>query len=124
MRPHIFIGCIVVAIVGMWMLLTTTSPATVHPLVILLFFLLLYTAVMGVMTCLLYLVSKHLSAGRTAVAHSSEFLLRRSYLYASVVAFAPVIILAMRSVGAASNIDMGLVVTFETLALFYVWRRS
>lgn len=107
-------------------LLNTTTPSTIPPIGILAFFVLLYTLVLIGLTYFLLGVSRGLSliGRRLSWRRSHDLSLRRAYLYASVLAFAPVILLGMNSVGTTSLVDAGLVVLFELIACFYVWRRS
>lgn len=45
------------------------------------------------------------------------------YYYASVVSLAPVIMLGMVSMGGVGVLEVGLVLIFETIALFYIHKR-
>lgn len=107
-------------------LLNTTTPSTIPPIGILAFFVLLYTLVLIGLTYFLLGASRGLAliGRRLSWRRSYALSLRRAYLYASVLAFAPVILLGMNSVGTTSLVDTGLVVLFELIACFYVWRRS
>lgn len=116
----------IVAAGGLVWILQTTAPASVHPLVVLLVFVMLYVLVLTVLTFFIFGMShvfmklfhtRHMTQG-------SGMSFYRAYLYASVLAFAPVALLAMRSVGQQGIGDTLLVMLFEVLACFYVWRRS
>lgn len=49
---------------------------------------------------------------------------RKAYYTASVLAFAPVLLLAMQSVGQLQIRDVVLVVAFMSIAIFYVLKRT
>lgn len=104
----------------------TTTPSSVHPLGLLAVFFLLYIIMLLTTVFLLY-------AGRSASAAFlsrfpgrtlQPFSLRAAYLYASVLAFGPIVLLAMQSVAVLGWTDILLVIAFEIIACFYVWRRS
>jgi hypothetical protein len=112
--------------IGLVWITQTTAPASVHPLVVLLIFGMLYVLVLSVLTFYIFwgsrLVVRFVRIRRTAGQNGVS--IYRAYIYASVLAFGPVALLAMRSVGQESLGDILLVVLFEALACFYVWRRS
>jgi hypothetical protein len=107
-------------------LLSSANPTTISPAGILVVFLLLYTSILGVLTYILYAGSfitvriLHAVTKRRVTVLS----LKNSYLFASVLAIAPVILVAMQSVEAMGLSDIALVLLFELLACFYVWRRT
>ena len=107
-------------------ILSSANPTTISPAGILIVFLLLYTSVLGVLTYILYLGS--FAAARISsmvMGRSIDTLsLKSSYIFASVLAIAPVILIAMQSVAAMDVSDVALVILFELLACFYVWRRT
>lgn len=117
---------IVIASTLLVFLLQTTTPSTIPPIGILAFFVLLYTLVLCGLTYFLLATSRLVSwlRRKMSLRASAHLTLRRAYLYASVLAFAPVIILAMQSVGTTGLTDILLVILFEAIACFYVWRRA
>lgn len=125
MLRRILVIAAVAAAIGLGWVTQTTAPASVHPLVVLLVFGMIYVLVLSVLTFFIYwgsrLVVRLLKRPTSRVAAISLY---RAYVYASVIAFAPVALLAMKSVGQESIGDVLLVVLFEVLACFYVWRRS
>ncbi len=50
--------------------------------------------------------------------------MQRAYIYATILAFGPVILIGMRSVGSFGLVDIFLVALFELIACFYIWRRQ
>lgn len=106
-------------------ILNQTSPSTITPLGILFVFLLFYTSTLGVVTFFLYFGSRLLQklAAPVSRIRFRILTLRESYLFGSVLAIAPIILLAMQSVEAIGLADIGLILLFELLACFYIWRR-
>jgi hypothetical protein len=101
----------------------STNPAEVGPSGVFVVFILLYLFWLGVMFILLRIatfVVKKLYKKVTA-KHSSEKL---AYYIASVVAFVPVLLLALQSVGQLELRDVVLVFIFAALAIFYIIKRA
>lgn len=117
---------ILVSAILLAILLQTTTPSTIPPIGILAFFVLFYTLVLVGLTYFLLGLSLVLSwlGAKLSWHRSFKLSLRRGYLYASVLAFAPVILVGMNSVGTTSALDLSLVLLFELIACFYVWRRT
>lgn len=115
-----------IAAILLVVLVQSTTPSTTSPVSILAIFGLIYTLAFGVLTFFIYWASFGVAKiGKALSLRRLEALsIRRASMYALVVAFAPVILLAMQSVGAMSFTDVLLVVLFEAVALFYMWRRG
>lgn len=108
-------------------LLFTTTPASTGPLGILAFFVFMYLSVLGVLTFLFRGVSLLASKApwlRSKRLRLNELTLRRSYYYASVIALAPVMIVAMQSVGEIGPYQILLVLFFIIIAWVYVTNRT
>lgn len=127
MRDMRFIGIIsLLSIIVLAFVLSSTNPSTINPAGILLVYLLMYTSCLGVVTYFLYYGSAaasnlvNLLTGKM-IARLSR---RRAYLFGSVIAIAPVVLIAIQSISSVGITDFGLVILFEILACFYVWRRS
>ncbi|MCA9336909.1 hypothetical protein KC955_03540 [Candidatus Saccharibacteria bacterium] len=101
-------------------LLQSTSPSTIHPLGILLVFVLFYLLALGVLTFFMYGIARALNAFRRK---KQEIRLQQLYYYASVLALAPVMIVGMRSIGHSGLQDVALVILFEIIVCFYVMKR-
>ena len=106
-------------------LMQATTPSSIHPLGILVVFVLIYLLALGVLTFfvfwgsrLMIKVYKRAKAGTGAV-----LTLRRAYLYGSVLALAPVMIIGIASIGRLDFYQILLVLLFEGAACFYVARR-
>lgn len=111
-------GAAVVGLLGIFM---WTTPADVHPMVILVTFVFLYITVLSTLFFLMKIVFALVDRGREGKVYASVHVL---YMYASVLALAPIIALAMRSVGALRPVELILIVVFEVVACFYIWRRT
>lgn len=112
----------------LFVVLQITSPSTIHPVGLLGVFVLLYFTI-GVATLYtLYFGSRAISrivASMNGSQKKPEVLtMQRAYIYATVIALAPVILLGMRSVDSFGFIDLALVLLFEVIACFYIWRRQ
>ena len=102
----------------------STNPAEIGPSGVFVIFVLLYLFWLGVMFILLRVVSfliKKLVKRSPTLRYLNG---RVAYYIASVVAFVPVLILAMQSVGQLEVRDIALVIVFASLAIFYIVRRT
>ena len=106
-------------------ILQSTSPSTVHPVVILVVFVLIYLLALGVLTFLILGINRTMKSfvpsHRKSIVHIS---LEKSYYFASVLALAPVLYLGVRSVGYAGVYEIMLIVLFEAIACFFVAKRK
>jgi len=118
----------VLAALILFVVMQVVTPATIHPVGLLGVFILLYITAGAIVVFGLYYGSRVVRrlalrfTGRTAGLQTLT--IQRSYLYATVLAFAPVILIGMRSVGSFGAIDILLVGLFEVIACFYIWRRQ
>ena len=101
-------------------LFQSTSPSSIHPLGILFVFLLIYVLVLGVLAFLLYGFILLLAKIRKKADHLS---FRRAYIFASVIALGPVMIVGMSSIGRMGIYEFLLIMAFEAVACFYVARQ-
>lgn len=123
------VAAIVVVMTGLllFILLQMTTPATIGPLGILVVFILLYVSVLGVLTFLLFGISKVVNKVSSSFIVKPPFsllTLRRSYYFSSVIALAPVILLGMQSVGEVGVYDVLLVILFVAIACMYISKRT
>lgn len=105
------------SLVVLSVLFQVTSPSSVHPLVILVVFILIYLLALGVLTFFLHGIQ---SLVALVGHHRQSVSLHRSYYFASVLALAPVILLAMWSIGKRDVYGILLVASFEAVACFYL----
>ena len=116
----------IVSTLMLGLLLTQTTPSTAGPLGILGFFVFMYGATLGALTFLFYglgnvaskvplLKQRKLEGGRASF--------KNAYYFASVAAVAPVMLIAMLSVGQIGPYQVLLVGIFVTVAWIYVKNR-
>jgi hypothetical protein len=74
----------------------------------------------GVLTFFVFVLSKTLRKLARRPYQRQHVTLKRSYIYGSVLALAPVLILGMRSIGRAGVYEVVLVVIFEVIACLYI----
>jgi hypothetical protein len=118
---------VIAAIAILALVFSTTEPATVGPLGILIVFILLYVSVLGVLTFLLYGGSKAISKAAKSFTVKKPFTpltLRRAYYFSSVIALAPVMMLGMQSVGSIGVYEVLLILIFELIACIYIAKRT
>lgn len=104
-------------------LMQTTSPSSIHPIGILLVFILLYVLALGVLTFFVYMAGTLLSKTTRNSKRRQPLSLKRSYIYGSALALAPVMIVGMASIGRFGFYEILLVVLFECAVCFYVSKR-
>lgn len=127
MLGKIIVFCSMASAVGLAVLLQMTTPATIGPLGILLVFVLMYIAALGVLT-FLFIAINRLTLKFMGVLDSRKthtpMSLTRAYYFASVMALAPVMIIGMQSVGQVGLYEFLLVVIFLIVASVYVAKRT
>lgn len=109
----------------LWLILSGTDPTVVNPIIILIVFVLVYIALVGIVTYILFL-SVNLAAKLLAVFFDTanrRLSLGKAYIFSTVIALGPVILLAIRTVANIGFFDLTLVVLFELIAVFYIYRR-
>lgn len=121
MLKKIILASMVIGALGVLLIMNLTTPATIHPFGLLVFFVCVYAVVLGLMTSLLYLsqqVFRKISNKRQA-----DTSLVAAYEYATIVALGPVILLALQTVGELQLIDVVFTTIFVLLGCFYVSKR-
>ncbi|MCL2869513.1 hypothetical protein FWF48_01740 [Candidatus Saccharibacteria bacterium] len=104
-------------------LLFFTTPTQVGPLGVLLLFVLTYLVCLGIFTAAIWYLSKI-----TASLFKKQVLAKpprplsdkKAYYLGTVLAFVPVLILAMQSFGGISLLELGLVALFAIIGSFLV----
>ncbi len=117
------------ALGALLLLVNLTDPVSVGPGGILIVFLLVYIFWAGLFFTLLHLglslASSVLIRYRKSVTvRTYKMGVKKAYYIASALAFAPVLFLAMNSVGQLQPRDVGLVLVFMTLIIFYITKRA
>jgi Ca2+/Na+ antiporter len=127
MLARIIVSTSVAAALLLVALLQTSTPSSIGPLGILLIFILIYVSVLGVLTFLLFIVSKivrKLSESFTVKRRLEGLTLKRSYYFSSVIALAPVLLIAMQSIGRVGVYEFLLVILFVVVACTYISKRT
>jgi hypothetical protein len=117
----------VLAMVVLFILWQNTTPSTIGPLGILFVFILMYIAVLGALTFLLFGLNKiivKLSTSTVVRRPVGQMTLGRSYYFASVIALAPVMVVGMQSVGEVGLYELLLVILFVGIACVYIAKRT
>ncbi|MDR1033099.1 MAG: hypothetical protein LBL84_03775 [Candidatus Nomurabacteria bacterium] len=115
-----------ISLVLLVVLLVTTTPSEVGPFGVLAFFVLSYLIFLGLATGLLRMLSLFLSklTKSFVMAHPiTPVPIKRCYYLGTVLAMAPVLILAMQSFGGIGFLELGLVAALEALGCFLVVKR-
>ncbi len=109
------------------LLLSLTAPSSAGPVVILAVFILAYLSLLGVVTFLLYYGAKtvrFLTKLFTNRTMRKELTLNRAYLYATVLAVLPMIVVGLYSVDGMRWYELLLVVIFGLTGVLYIARRA
>ena len=95
-------------------MLNFTTPASVGPLGVLVFFTTFYVLVFGLAVGAVKVFTK-LAGGQMG---------KKGYLYGAVIAFGPIMLLLAQSLGSLSPVTVGLTVVFVFLACFLIGKRA
>lgn len=110
-------------------IMNRVDPVTAGPVGILLLFVLIYLIVASFLFTILHWGVRFVSAqiikrNKRVTARAYKVGVRKAYYVASVVAFGPVLLLALNSVRQLNLTDILLVGTFLALAIFYINKRE
>ncbi len=120
---------VVISVISLCLLIVITNiftPTNVGPLGILLLFLCIYLSLLGVVAFLIYFGSyfvAYFSSAFTVVKPIPRVSFRGSYYYSSVISSAPVMMLALQSVGSVGFYEIILIIIFVVIGLVYVSKR-
>lgn len=109
-----------IALLLLVFVLNTTNPLQSGPLVILAVFVLIYIVIVSALSAALHLVA----ATVRIVRPESSFSTKRGYYVASIVALAPVLFVALNTLGQLDVLEIVLILLLVSLGCFYVIRRS
>jgi hypothetical protein len=117
----------VISMVLVVVLLQVTNPASIGPLGIFVLFVLVYVSVLGVLTYLLYGVSRivaRIASTVTAKRPLQPLSFRRAYYFSSVLTLAPIMLIGLHSVGEVGVYEVLLVVIFVIVGCVYTSKRT
>lgn len=127
MKQRTILVSIIAAAALLFVVLSASTPSRAGPLGVLLVFILVYVMMVGVLMVTLQAGSSLLTrVGRLFGTRRpiEKISVTHSYYYASVLALAPVMLLAMRSVGQIDWRQLLLVVLFTSIACIYIKKRT
>ena len=110
----------------LFIILNITTPVSSGPIGVLLVFVFAYVSSVGLMTFLLFTLSKvatYLSVVVVARKPLQRLSFRRSYYYSTIVGSAPVLVVALQSVGANGMYEYLLVLIFVVIGCLYISKR-
>lgn len=108
------------ALLGLAVVLHMTNPLYTGPLSILAVFVLIYLLILSTLCVVLRL----LAAVIRLVKPQYQFPLRRGYYALSVVSLAPVLLIALNTLGQLDILECTLILLLVGLGCFYVLRRT
>lgn len=116
-----------IAVAGLFFMFSLTNPLSAGPGGILLVFFLAYLLCASSFFIILHggigLIARIINKHRKLSPRTWQIGVKKSYYIASVLAFGPVLLLAMQSVGQLQFRDTILVTVFLIIAVFYVIKR-
>lgn len=110
MPKHLIPVLSLLAAVVLLLMLNFTTPAGVGAFGVLIFFIACYIVVLGISLMLVGVFTKIL--GKTMG--------KRSYLYAAVIAFGPIMLLLVQSLGALNPLTVGIIVLLVFVVCFLI----
>lgn len=114
MPKHLILVLSLLSAVILLLMLNFTTPAGVGPFGVLVFFGACYMVVLGVSLLIVKLFMKILG----------KQMGKKGYLYAAIIAFGPIMLLLVKSLGALSPFTTGIVVLVILLVCFLVSKSS
>jgi uncharacterized membrane protein len=109
-----------VALLALGFVLNTTNPLQSGPLIILAVFVLIYIVVVSLFSAALHLIATVVRMVRP----SSRFSMKRGYYVVSIIGLAPVLFIALNTLGQLDMLEIVLILLLFGLGCFYVVRRS
>jgi hypothetical protein len=109
------------------LLLNITTPATAGPFGILAIFILAYMSSFGLVAFFLYFISRifsYLSKIFMTVKPFKTLTFKRTCLFSSVIAAAPIMLVGLRSVGEMGFYEYLLVLFFTVIGCLYISKRT
>lgn len=125
MKHSYVIGIGAALLVLLGILMNTTRPFSIGPIGVLLFFILLYFSIVCFVYILLFFLQQVavrivMGSWRTIIADTPAL---KMYYYASVLSLGPVMLLGIQSMGSVGILEAGLMLVFQVIALFYIYKR-
>ena len=114
-----------ISIVIFSLILFNTDPSKIGPLGILTVFVLLYIITLSLFSYLIFFASNILSRVRVQFGLNGveDWTFMKCYLFGSIVAIGPIVILGISSLGSISIYEIILVVLFLVISCFFVSKK-
>ena len=109
-----------IAFIALVTVLNITTPLESGPLVILVVFALLYVLIVSALSAALHLVAAIIKMVRP----QNGFSMRRGYYLISIIGLAPVLFVALNTLGQLDMLEIVLILLLVALGCFYVVRRT
>jgi len=126
MLPRIIATLSLASLISLSVMLTFTTPASAGPFGLLVIFITAYLTFIGLISFFLFGISHlitSISTGMTIRKPITVMPFRRAYYFSTVLAAAPVMLIALQSVRTIDVYELLLVIIFEVVACVYVSRR-
>lgn len=126
MIKKIILPLTILDLTALTLFLNTTNPSEAGPIGILLLFIMIYAASLGVSICafsVYYSLNIYISRFISRFKPKNKFSLISAYYYSTVYALIPVFVIGFKSVGVFGLYELLLIVVFEILGLFYVRKK-
>jgi len=126
MLPRIIATLSLASLILLSAMLTFTTPASAGPFGLLVIFITAYLTFIGLISFFLFGISHliaSISTGMTVKKPITAMTFRRAYYFSTVLAAAPVMLIALQSVRSIDVYELVLVIIFEVVACVYVSRR-
>lgn len=107
-------------VVVLMAMLNITDPLQGGPLSILVVFILLYLFILSVLCALLHIIT----LAFRLISPKLQLPLRRGYYLLSVATIAPVLLIALNTLGQLDILEGALIFVFVSLGCFYILRRT
>lgn len=116
-----------IGLITVVLITTSTLPSQIGPFGILILFVAMYVATLGVVTFCISGLSRlmaRFSRGAGLSRPIEPLTLREAYYYGTIIALGPVMLIGMQSVGGIGAYEFGLVLLFTILGCVYVARKT
>lgn len=121
MSNRFFVILSLASLILLLAMMNFTTPADIGPLGVLVFFTLVYAICLGLMVLL---CRGYFSTLSKMKKRPIEGINKKSFYYGSVLAFAPILMIFMRSFGGLNFLEVFLIVLFVIISCFYISKKT
>lgn len=117
-----------ISLFGIFLMFANISPAELEAMGMLAAFGLFYICFLGLFLLIIHIlqivfVNRKTKMAQVKEVRTSSLSMGKLFGIASTLAFAPIILIALRSIGQLDLISASLVILFEVVAIFYILKR-